>query len=142
MRPHMTLDAATSESGTARREAEPAGLKSSLVRYLDARGVILSLEAQEAALHFGRAIALTLVATIAAFTGWFLLVAALVGALTHWLNCRWDTSALILGGMHVLVAVVLFFLIKNRLSSVRWFADTVNEFKKDREWLTRPTEKN
>lgn len=138
----MRMDAPTSESGTPGREAEPVGLKSSLVRYLEARGVILSLEAQEAALHLGNAIALAVVAIIAAFTGWFLLVAAMVSVLTHLMNCRWHTSALILGGMHVFVAVVLFFLIKNRLASVRWFADTVNEFKKDREWLTHPTEKN
>lgn len=138
----MRMDAPISESGTPRREAEPVGLKSSLVRYLDARGVILSLEAQDAALHLGKAIALAVVAIIAAFTGWFLFVAALVSVLTHLLNCRWHTSALILSGIHVLISVVLFFLIKNRLASVRWFADTVNEFKKDREWLTRPTEKN
>ncbi|MEY4484437.1 MAG: hypothetical protein RL693_1889 [Verrucomicrobiota bacterium] len=137
------MDVSRSESGNRPgQEAEPAGLRSSLARYLDARGVLLSLEAQEAASHLGKIIIQAFVAIIAAFTGWLLVVSALVSALTHLLGCHWHTSALLVGGANVLLAVVLVFLIKNRLTSARWFADTVQEFKRDREWLTRPTKKN
>ncbi len=136
------MDKSPSESGSSRPEAEPIGLKSSVCRYLDARGVILSLEAQEAANHIGKAIALAIIATIATCTGWFLLMAGLVNVLMNLLNCHWYTSTFILGGANVLAAIALIFAIKNHLSSVQWFSDTVNEFKKDRAWLTRPTEKN
>lgn len=118
------------------------GLASSVARYLGARGVLLSLEAEEAVSHLAKVVGMIIAVVTASITGWLLLVAALVGALKRVLHCGWDTSALIVGGLHLFLAVILFLLIKNRLSSVRWFADTLNELKKDREWLTRPTEKD
>lgn len=136
------MDASPSESAKARQEEEPAGLTSSLARYLNARGVLFSLEAQEAASHVGKIIIQVCVALIAAFTGWLLLVTALVSIIAHLLNCHWHTSALIVGGANVALALILVFLIKHRLITARWFADTLHELKRDREWLTRSKKKN
>lgn len=136
------MDASPSESAKVKQEAEPAGLKSSLARYLDARGVLFSLEAQEAASHIGKIIIKICVAFIAACTGWLILVTALVSVLAHLLKCHWHFSALIVGGSNVVLALILVFLIRHRLRTARWFADTLHELKRDREWLTRPTKKN
>ncbi|CAN5847043.1 hypothetical protein BH11VER1_BH11VER1_14300 [soil metagenome] len=131
------MDVSSSESAKIRQEAEPAGLRSSLARYLDARAVLLSLEAQEASAHVGKIIIQVCVALIAAFTGWLVLVTALVSVLAHLLKCHWHYSALIVGGINVALALLMVFLIRHRLTSASWFADTLNELKRDREWLTK-----
>ncbi len=131
------MDASSLESAKIRQEAEPEGLRSSLARYLDARGVLLSLEAQEAASHVGKIIIQVCVALIAAFTGWLVMVTALVSVLSLCLDWHWHYSALIVGGANIVLALVLVFLIKHRLTSASWFADTLHELKRDREWLTK-----
>lgn len=131
------MDASSSESARNQHEAEPAGLTSSLARYLSARGVLLSLEAQEAASHLGKIIIQVCVALIAAFTGWLVMVTALVSVLSLCLDCHWHYAALLVAGANLLLALILVFLIKHRLTSARWFADTLHELKRDREWLTK-----
>lgn len=131
------MDESPLEYSKTRQEAEPEGLISSLVRYFDARRVLLSLEAEEAASHLGKIIVQVCVALIAAFTGWLALVTALVSLLAHVLKCHWHYSALIVGGANIMLALLLVFLIKHRLTSAKWFADTLHELKRDREWLTK-----
>ena len=74
--------------------------------------------------------------------GWLLLVTALVGWLTAYLGWFWVTAAGITGGVHILVVITAWLLIRARLKSTLWFADNLNELKKDRTWLQGKTTKS
>lgn len=120
----------------------PRGLSEPLLRYLEARGVLLTIEAQEALQQFMRLAILGGIAGLAAFMGWLLVTAALLSFIMDETGWHWVKAALVLGGSHLGIAIIFLLAMRNRLSGVRFFPDTLNEFKKDRAWLARPTRKS
>lgn len=117
----------------------PHKLLAPFLKYLEARGLILSLEAKEAlrqslALLIGAA-----VACVATFAAWLLLVTALVGFLTKILDWEWTTVVAVTGGVHILLIGGIGFWIWRKLKGTTWFAHTVEEFKHDRQWLQGKT---
>ncbi|MGV3660293.1 MAG: YhjD/YihY/BrkB family envelope integrity protein [Prosthecobacter sp.] len=106
-----------------------------LLKYIEGRGLLLSIEAKEAFKQILGLLALVLVGAVVIFTGWLLLANALVEwivQLTQWSRMQASLAA---GGVHVLIALILGLWIWRSLSVSRWFADTLNEFRKDRTWL-------
>ncbi|HEU0209419.1 MAG TPA: phage holin family protein [Candidatus Udaeobacter sp.] len=63
----------------------------------------------------------------------FLIVSAIVG-LAHLAGTSWPWIALIVGLMHFIIALVLLVIARSRINKPM-FRDTVDELKKDREWL-------
>jgi uncharacterized membrane protein YqjE len=63
----------------------------------------------------------------------FLIVSAIVG-LAHLAGTSWPWIALIVGLMHFIIALVLLVIARSRITKPM-FRDTVDELKKDREWL-------
>lgn len=118
----------------------PKGVVGSLLAYVEARGVLLSIEAQEALQQVLRSFILAILGAIATFTGWLLLNGVIVGLLVENLHWTWQKSAAITAGGNLLVALISFLLVARIVSSTRWFADTFNELTKDRAWLARQTE--
>ena len=117
-------------------------LLASILKYLQGRGLLISLEAREALQHVISLCIWLAIAVVAIFAGWLLLATALVGALTLWLGWSWFTAAGVAGGVHLLVALTAGLLMWKRLTTARWFSHTINELKKDRAWLTTQTTKN
>ncbi len=113
-----------------------------ILKYLQGRGLLLSIEAREALQHVISLCIWLAVAVISIFAGWLLLATALVGGLTYWLGWSWLKAASVAGGVHLLVALTAGLFMWKRLTTARWFADTINELKKDRAWLTTQTTKN
>ncbi len=124
--------------------AQGAGRKlpASVLRYLEARGVLVTIEAQEAFQQVLRALALGTVAVVLGFTGWLLVMAGAVTVLAAKTGWSWMMASVILGSAHVLLGVLLFMLLMSRLSRTRWFEQTMNEFGKDRKWLAHHNEKS
>lgn len=120
----------------------PRGLSEPLLRYLEARGVLLTVEAQEALQHVLRLAIFGAIAGLAAFIGWLLITAALLSFIIDKTGWHWMKASLVLGAVHLGVALVFYLALRNRLGGVRFFPDTLNEFKKDRAWLARPTRKS
>lgn len=120
----------------------PRGLSEPLLRYLEARGVLLSIEAQEALRQVIATLIFGAIAFAAAFMGWVLLTAALVDVIMDQAGWHWVKAVAVLGAVHVVLAVLFLVGMRNRLSGLRFFAETLNEFKKDREWLARQTHKH
>jgi uncharacterized membrane protein YqjE len=118
------------------------GLSEPLLRYLEARGVLLSIEAQEALQLVIRLMVFAGIASAAAFMGWVLLTAALVNVIMNAAGWHWVKAATVLGFAHVALAVVFLLVARNRLGGLRFFHETLNEFKKDREWLASQTHKH
>lgn len=124
------------QSGVAR------GLWASVFKYLEARGVIASIEAREALQNVIWLGILLAVAVVTIFTGWLLLATALVGWLTSYFAWSWVIAAATAGAAHVLAALIAWCMIRMRLGKAIWFSSTLNELKKDRTWLKEKTTKN
>jgi uncharacterized membrane protein YqjE len=126
-------------------ESPPAGAKGlsePLLRYLEARGVLLSIEAQEALLEVMRLLIFAGIAGAAAFMGWVLLTATLVNVLMVSAGWHWVKAAAVLGIAHIALAVIFLLAARHRLGGLRFFRETLNELKKDREWIATQTHKH
>ena len=117
----------------------PRGLSEPLLRYLEARGFLLSIEAQEA-LQFVIGVGILAgIGAAAAFMGWVLLTAALVSVIMERAGWHWVKAVTVLGGAHMLLALIFLVAMRSRLRGLRFFKETLNEFKKDRAWLASQT---
>ncbi len=113
-----------------------------ILKYIEGRGLLLSIEAREALQQVSALIIFLTIAVVAIFAGWLLLATALVGVLTSYLGWYWVKAAAIAGGTHILIALVVGLLMWKRITKTGWFADTLNELKKDRTWLHGKTTKS
>lgn len=117
-----------------------AGLLRAAVQYLIARLTLLRLEAREAGANGGIAAAMIAGGLVVAVLGYVLLVMAAVFGIAAafegkhvWILVMGGAAALHLGG-----AVALVSLAWRRLRAGA-FHTTLEEFRKDREWLTNLT---
>ncbi|MGJ8633557.1 MAG: phage holin family protein [Luteolibacter sp.] len=96
---------------------------------------ILSIESKSAVRGVLRVVVLFAIAGLLLFFMWLLLMAGLIGILVEKTELTWFYSALIIGGVHFLVALVLALIAKSTPPAS--FEHTAAEFKKDREWLNQ-----
>lgn len=106
-----------------------------VMKYLEGRGMLLSLEAKEALRQVLGLLVLLLVLGVTLFAGWLLLAGALVEWIVEWTGWTRLQATLAAGGLHVVVAALAGLGMWRRITMARWFADTLNEFRKDRSWL-------
>ncbi|MEO7101546.1 MAG: YhjD/YihY/BrkB family envelope integrity protein [Luteolibacter sp.] len=141
--PAGTQDGSPHPTPTSRLGAGMSrGLAAPLLKYLEARGVLASIEAREALQNVIWLGIWLSVAVVAVFAGWLLLATALVGWLTSYFGWSWVKAAGIAGGAHVLAALTAWFVMRMRLGQALWFSNTLNELKKDRAWLKEKTTRN
>ena len=114
-----------------------AGVLSASAEYLKSRLELAGLEAKEAAIHYGIAIALVLAALIVIVFGYVFLcffaifgIAALIGGQHTWI---WVTLGMAL--LHFGAAVGCLLFAKKRIGEPM-FTATIHEFRKDQQWLT------
>lgn len=104
--------------------------------YLHARFALLGLEFKDAGMNFVKIAILLVVAILALVFGYiFFVIAAtfLVTWLFHW---PWGWVTLGFGVAHLLVTAACLLIAKSRFG-VSSFASTIEEFKKDKEWLSQ-----
>ncbi len=80
-------------------------------------------------------LALAIIGVVALFFAWCLLMSGVVGAIASSPALNWWQAALIVGGVHMLAAIVLFLVAKSEAPAP--FPITRAEFEKDREWLNQ-----
>jgi membrane protein len=136
IRPAASAAEPVTQSAFTHRLATP------ILKYLEGRGLLLGIEAREAMQHVVTVAAWVAIGAVAAFAGWLLLVTSLVGVLTHYLDGSWVKATAIAGAAHILVALTAGLVTRKRLTTARWFADSLDELKKDRAWLHTQTTKN
>lgn len=117
-------------------------LATPVLKYLEGRGLLLGIETREALQQAITVIVWLAVGAMAAFAAWILLATSLVVALSVYLEWSWMKATAIVGAAHILVALTAAFVMWNRLTAARWFADSLNELKKDRAWLKTQTTRN
>ena len=117
------------------------GITDAGLKYAEARFQLLEIEAHEAVQTVAGAVVSGVVAAVLALGGWLLLVPALL-----WWLCRtqgWpvERTFVIAGVVHLFFALLFIRGMKNGLSKSRWFAESINQFKRDRAWIAQQTEK-
>ena len=131
----------SSESPPSRNPAGHTGLLenalalvSAVVEFFETRFALLAKESKSAAVHLLILIGCLVFAGALCVTGYvFLVVTAIVG-LAHLAGTSWPWIALIVGLVHFILALVLLLVARSRITKPM-FRDTVDELKKDREWL-------
>jgi uncharacterized membrane protein YqjE len=145
--PTSTPDKSDIQPASPAAEPAPHGvlthrLAVSVFKYLDSRGLLFGIETREALKQIVTVVGWLVLGAVAAFAGWLLLATSLVGALSVHLKWSWVIASAIVGAAHILIALTAAFVTWNRLTTARWFADSLNELKKDRAWLKTQTTKN
>ena len=114
-----------------------AGLLSASAGYLQGRLQLFGLEAKEATVHYAIIIALAIAALVVLIFGYFFFCFFLIFGLAALIGTKhaliWVTLGMAL--LHIGAAVGAVLYAKARLAEPM-FEATINEFKKDQEWLT------
>lgn len=107
--------------------------------YVRARLELASLEGKEAALHFAMLAVLAIAVLVAFVFGYFLLVIGLVFLIARVLGGDHAWMLVLLGaaGLHFLAALIFALVMRARLARPI-FSATLDELKKDQQWLKSP----
>jgi uncharacterized membrane protein YqjE len=110
------------------------GLLSALVEFFEIRFALAAQESKSAALQLLILVGCVIAALALSLMGYvFLIVAAVVG-IAHLLGTSWPVVALVVALVHFIIAGVLLLVARSRITKPM-FPDTVDELKRDREWL-------
>jgi len=131
----------SSESPPSRNPAGHSGLLdnalaliSAVAEFFESRFALVAQESKAAALQMLILVACVIAASALCVMGYvFLIVSAVVG-LAHLLGTSWPVVALVVALVHFIIAGVLLLVARSRITKPM-FRDTVDELKKDREWL-------
>jgi len=131
----------SSESPPSRNPAGHSGLLdnalaliSAVAEFFESRFALVAQESKAAALQMLILVVCVIAALALCVMGYvFLIVSAVVG-LAHLLGTSWPVVALVVALVHFIIAGVLLLVARNRITKPM-FRDTVDELKKDREWL-------
>ena len=120
-----------------------AGVLSAKLAYIKARLQLAGIEGKEAAVHYAIILGMAIGALVLTLFGYFFLifgliflVALLCGGGNAWIWVTLGAALLHLGG-----AVALLFVGKGKLAEPM-LTNTMQEFKKDQEWLRTPANLN
>jgi uncharacterized membrane protein YqjE len=109
-------------------------LLSAIVEFFEIRFALAAQESKAAAVQLLILVGCVIVALALCLMGYvFLIVSAVVG-LAHLLGTSWPVVTLVVALVHFIVAGVLLLVARSRITKPM-FRDTVEELKKDREWL-------
>jgi len=110
------------------------GLISAVVAFFESRFVLLAHESKSAAVQLLILVGCIIAALALSVMGYvFLIVSAVVG-LAHLLGTSWPVVALVVALLHFIIAGVLLLVARSRITKPM-FRDSIDELKKDREWL-------
>ena len=110
------------------------GLISAVVGFFESRFALAARESKSAALQVVILVGCIMAALALCVMGYvFLIVSAVVG-LAHLLGISWPMVVLIAAVLHFIIAAVLLLVARSRVTKPM-FPATVDELKKDREWL-------
>ena len=123
--------------------AHLSGVLAGAAQYLRARLRLLMLEGKDAGMKYGVALALVLAALFVAVLGYvFLVITAVFGIAAAW---DWDHAWIVVLGaaalLHLGGAVALVFVARGKIKGGA-FEATIEELKKDNEWLTQLTKRS
>lgn len=109
-----------------------------LALYVEARGRLLQIEAQEAGTKLITILVLAFLMSGFLLFGWMLALPALVWLIAD--SQGWELWRVALGaaGIHLFLGIIFLIGLKTRLQKLRVFEETFNQFLRDRETLGHP----
>jgi len=102
--------------------------------FFESRLALAAKESKSAALQILIMIGSLLFAGLLCVMGYVFLIVSAIAGLAHLAGTSWPWIALIVGLVHFMIALVLLLIARSRITKPM-FRDTVDELKKDREWL-------
>jgi uncharacterized membrane protein YqjE len=131
----------SSESPRSRNPAGHSGLLdnalaliSAVVEFFEIRFAMVAQESKAAALQMLILVGCVIAALALLVMGYvFLIVSAVVG-IAHLLGTSWPVVALVVALVHFIIAGALLLVARSRITKPI-FPDSIDELKKDREWL-------
>jgi len=131
----------SSESPPSRNPAGHSGLLenalaliSAVAEFFESRFALVAQESKAAALQMLMLVGCVMAALALCVTGYvFLIVSAVVGV-AHLLGTSWPVVALVVALVHFIIAGALLLVARSRITKPM-FRNSVDELKKDREWL-------
>jgi uncharacterized membrane protein YqjE len=109
-------------------------LISAVAAFFESRFVLLAQESKSAAVRLLVLAGCVIAALALCVMGYvFLIVSAVVG-IAHLLGTSWPVVALVVALLHFIIAAVLLLVARSRITRPM-FPDSIDELKKDREWL-------
>jgi len=110
------------------------GLLSALVEFFEIRFAFAAQESKSAALQLLILVGCVIAALALSLMGYVFLIVATVVGIAHLLGTSWPVVALVVALVHFIIAGVLLLVARSRITKPM-FPDTVDELKRDREWL-------
>lgn len=110
------------------------GLISALVAFFESRFVLLSQESKSAAVRLLVLVGCVIAALALCVMGYVFLIVSVVVGIAHLLGTSWPVVALVAALLHFIVAGALLLVARTRITKPM-FPDSIDELKKDREWL-------
>ena len=131
----------SSESRPSRNPAGHSGLLenalaliSAVAEFFESRFALVAQESKAAALQMLMLVGCVMAALALCVMGYvFLIVSAVVGV-AHLLGTSWPVVALVVALVHFIIAGALLLVARSRITKPM-FRNSVDELKKDREWL-------
>jgi uncharacterized membrane protein YqjE len=111
-------------------------LAGTLADFFETRLGLVARESKSALVHFailGGALAAALILLL---IGYLFLIASIVAEVAHGLRISWVWTSLMAAGLHFLLALACVVVARMQLKRPV-FHESVNELKKDREWLKK-----
>ncbi|MBK8093844.1 MAG: phage holin family protein [Verrucomicrobiaceae bacterium] len=112
------------------------GFLRALALYIEARGRLLQIEGQEAATRVSSVSGHFVLTLGSLIIGWMLATPALIWIIAEKFGWHWSRVALGGAALHLVIGFLLLFLLKLRFSRLRFFEETFNQLRRDREWLS------
>lgn len=109
-----------------------------LALYVEARGKLLQIEAQESGLKFSVILILALILGGSLLFGWMLALPAVIWLISDSQGWPWWQVTLGAAGAHILIALICLISLKSRLKKLRVFEETFRQFQRDRDWIGPP----
>jgi uncharacterized membrane protein YqjE len=110
------------------------GLISAVVAFFESRFVLLAQESKSAAVQLLILVGCIIAALALSVMGYvFLIVSAVVG-IAHLLGTSWPVVASAVAVVHFIIAGILLVVARSRITKPM-FRASIDELKKDREWL-------
>lgn len=109
-------------------------LASALADFFESRAALMATESKAALVQFLVAAVCLVAATLFFAFGYIFLLATAVVAIAHMANVSWLWVALAAAGLHFVVALILLLVAGTGIKRPI-FRGTIEELKKDREWL-------
>jgi uncharacterized membrane protein YqjE len=124
------------ETASHQGAPEPSGVRGLAqagLLYLEARGRLFQIEAQEAGQKLSRVVVLAVVALVFLVFAWLLLMPVAVFTISELGGWSWKRVAAVMGGFHLFIGFGCLLRLRSVAKGLRLFEESINQCHRDRE---------